>query len=71
MMESKTGSWRIITAPSNVNNAKLATVHPAPFVEELLAAVPVVDPLLAPEAAAPVAPDTDAVTWLGGILKLR
>jgi len=50
----------IITAPSNANNAELATIRPAPFVEELPAAVPVVDPLLAPEAAAPVAPDTDA-----------
>ena len=54
-----------------MNNAELATVCPVPFMEELLAAVLVVDPLLAPEATAPVVPNTDAAMQLGGILKLR
>lgn len=50
------------TAPSNANNPEPATNRPAPFVEELPAAVPVLEPPFLPEAA-PVAVAADPEAW--------
>jgi hypothetical protein len=53
----------ITSAPSNANNPELTTNRPAPFVEELPAAVPVPDALLLlPVAAGPAVPPVDPVT---------